>query len=145
MANNFKQGYFTPKHPEKYVGNVNKIRYMSSWELQTNNFLDGNPNVLQWASEEIAIQYIKPTDNRIHKYYPDYWVKYVNNAGQVVQEILEIKPAQQCKQSRSRNPKTRLYESLTFAVNTAKWEAAQKWCKDHGMVFRLVTETSIFK
>jgi hypothetical protein len=36
-ANN-NQGYFKPRHPEKYVGDVNKIRFMSSWELQADKF-----------------------------------------------------------------------------------------------------------
>jgi hypothetical protein len=73
-ANN-NQGYFKPRHPEKYVGDVNKIRFMSSWELQADKFLDDNPNVLRWSSEEIVIPYVKPTDGKVHRYYPDYWVE----------------------------------------------------------------------
>ncbi len=145
MAQQFLQGYFTPKHPEKYVGDVNKIKYRSSWELQTNQFFDNNPNVLKWASEEIAIKYIKPTDNRVHTYWPDYWISYVNREGKVIQELIEVKPISQTKLSKSRNPKTKLYENLTFAVNTCKWEAAKKWCDERGIIFRVVTEHSIFK
>jgi hypothetical protein len=145
MANNFQQGYYNPKHPQKYVGNVDKIIYRSSWELQMNQFLDNNPNVLHWSSEEIAIPYVKPTDQKIHRYYPDYWVQYVNSAGKVIQEILEVKPAAQLTQSKSRNPKTKLYENLTFAINSAKWEQAKKWCDDKGIKFRLITERDIFR
>lgn len=141
----YKQGYYTPKHPEKYVGDVTKIRYMSSWELQTHQFFDNNSRVLRWASEEIAIPYIKPTDGRMHKYYPDYWVEYVNVDGEIFQEIIEVKPAQQTRESKSRNPKHRLYEQLTFAVNTAKWQHAIAWCESRNMKFRIITENSIFK
>ena len=81
MARHFKQGYYTPKNPDKYVGDITKIRYMSSWELELHKFFDGNPNVIRWASEEIAIPYYKPTDGRIHKYYPDYWVNFALNPG----------------------------------------------------------------
>lgn len=141
----FIQGYYTPKHPEKYVGDTTKIRYMSSWELQTHQFFDNNSRVLRWSSEEIAIPYIKPTDGRFHKYYPDYWVEYVNVEGEICQEILEVKPAQQTRPSKSRNPKHRLYEQLNFAVNTAKWQYAMAWCQQRNMKFRIITENSIFK
>lgn len=144
MASRFQQGYYTPRNPSKYVGNVSKIRYMSSWELELHRFFDGNPNVIRWASEEIAIPYVKPTDGKIHKYYPDYWVEYRTKAGDLVQELIECKPSQQTRQPRS-NSKHRLYEQLTFAVNTAKWAAAQEWCRQRNITFRIVTEKSIFK
>ena len=144
MANNFRQGIFTPKHPNKYVGDVNKIRYMSSWELELHKFFDGNPNVLRWSSEEIVIPYIKPTDGLIHKYYPDYWVEYQTKNGEIVQEVIECKPATQTRQPRG-NRKHSLYEKVTFAVNTAKWAAAQEWCRQRNLKFRIVTEKSIFK
>lgn len=140
----FKQGYFQPKHPEKYVGNVNKIRFMSSWEHQMHNFLDNNTRVLRWSSEEICIPYIKPTDQRVHRYYPDYWVEYVNTDGEIIQEVIEVKPHQQTKIPHSNN-KNRLYEQITYAVNQAKWEACVNWCKQRGMIFRIVTEKSLFK
>jgi hypothetical protein len=140
----FRQGYFTPKNPHKYVGDPNKIRYMSSWELELHTFFDGNTNVLRWASEEIAIPYIKPTDGKIHKYYPDYWVEYVNSKGEIVQELIECKPKDQTKTPRS-NRKHVLYEQLTYAINTAKWQAAQEWCRQRNITFRIVTEKSIFK
>ena len=144
MASRFKQGIYVPKNPEKYVGDINKIRYMSSWELQTHSFFDNNTRVLRWASEEIAIPYMKPTDRRVHKYYPDYWVEYVNSNGEIIQEIIEVKPAAQTRAPRT-NSKHRLYEQLTFAVNNAKWEAAMAFCKQRNIKFRIVTENSIFK
>lgn len=144
MANNYKQGWFVPKNPQKYVGKVDKIRYMSSWEHQVHQFFDSNPNVLRWASEEIAIPYLKPTDGKIHKYYPDYWVEYKKPNGETVQEIIEVKPAKQTKMPRA-NSKRIIAESIVLAVNVAKWKACQIWCKQHGMTFRLITENSIFK
>jgi hypothetical protein len=30
-------------------------------------YLDENPNVIEWKSEEIAIPDISPVDNRIHR------------------------------------------------------------------------------
>lgn len=140
----YTQGFFTPKNPEKYVGNIQKIRYMSSWELHLNQFFDNNPNVLRWSSENIAIPYIKPTDGKIHKYYPDYWVEYRTKDGKIIQEIMECKPLQQTKKPRS-NHKHVLYESVMYAINQAKWAAAVQWCEARGIRFRIVTEKSAFR
>lgn len=74
----FVQGLYTPRHPEKYRGDKQNIIYRSSWELQFMNFCDNSPVVVEWASEEIAIPYYKPTDNKIHYYYLDFWMKYVS-------------------------------------------------------------------
>lgn len=143
----FRQGYFTPNNPEKYVGNATQIVYRSSWELAMNKFLDMNPNIIRWSSEEIKIPYIKPTDGKQHFYYPDYWVEYKNRAGEVVREIVEIKPLAQTKPptTRGKARKTILYEQTTWVVNQAKWHAAVKWCQARGLKFRVITENGLFK
>jgi hypothetical protein len=145
MSNNFQQGKYVVKNPRKYVGDLNKVTYRSSWELSAHTFFDNNPRILRWASEEIKIPYIKPTDGKIHHYYPDYWVEYVNKDGEVLRELIEVKPLAQTKISKSRNPKTKLYENLTYVVNQAKWEAATNWCTQHRMVFRVISEGDIFR
>lgn len=122
---------------------------MSSWELHTHKFLDNNPNVLEWNSEEIIIPYIKPTDRsrRLHRYYPDYWVKYRNQNGVIVEEIWEVKPEKEVNPPTriGKSRKQQLIESVTYAINTAKWRAAQTFCKQRGYKFRLMTESQIFK
>jgi len=140
----FVQGYFTPKNPGKYVGDITKIRVMSSYELETHEFFDSNPNVLRWSSEPFAIPYIKPTDGKLHKYFPDYFVEYKNKDGEIVQEIIEVKPAAQTRRPR-KNHKHKLFEELTFAINQAKWLAAIQFCGERGMKFRVLTERAIFK
>jgi hypothetical protein len=141
------KGLFTPRHPEKYIGNVKNIRFLSSWELHADQFLDNNPNVIQWSSEGIAIKYIKPTDKKIHKYYPDYWVKYCNKHGEFIQEIWEVKPDAQTKppKTKGRNKKTQLRESVAYAVNIAKWQACQKFCDKYNIKFRIITENELFR
>lgn len=139
----FIQGYYTPKHPEKYIGDINHIRYMSSYEYALDEFFDNNINVIHWSSEEIVIPYVKPTDGKIHKYYPDYFIEYRNSKGNIVQELIECKPKTQTKPPRS-NHKYYLYEKVTHEVNKAKWEAAIQWCNMRGIQFRIVTERSIF-
>jgi hypothetical protein len=142
MAKNFKQGFYTLRHPEKYVGDPNKVVFRSSWEEQTCSFFDNNPNVLRWSSEEIYIPYVKPTDGKVHRYYPDYWIEYKNNTGNIVQEIIEVKPEDQVFIQR----KSRLteWDKVTYNINRAKWKAAGEFCKKKGIKFRILTERSIF-
>jgi hypothetical protein len=73
------QGKYKPRHPEKYRGNIKDICYRSSFELEFMNWCDNTPSIIEWASEEVAIPYLKPTDNRIHTYYLDFWIKYISN------------------------------------------------------------------
>lgn len=143
----FRTGYFTPVNVEKYMGNVEKIVYRSSWELAMNRFLDNNENILRWSSEEIKIPYIKPTDGKVHHYYPDYWIEYRNRDGVVVTEIVEVKPSTQAKAptTRGKARKTILYEQTTYAINMAKWKAANDWCNQRGFTFRVITEKSLFR
>ena len=144
MARNYKQGYYTLKFPEKYLGDPSKVVYRSSWEFELHRFFDNNTRVLAWSSEEIAIPYVKPTDGRIHRYYPDYYIEYIDRNGVIRKEIIELKPIAQTRQPRS-NSKHALYEQATFAVNKAKWQAALVYCKSRGIEFRIATEKSVFK
>jgi len=75
----YLQGVYRPRHPEKYKGNINDIIYRSSYELQFMHYCDSNPSIIHWGSEEVVIPYLKPTDNRIHKYYLDFWIEYISN------------------------------------------------------------------
>lgn len=145
MAFNYKQGYFVPQHPEKYLGDITKIVYRSSWELEVNKFFDMNPRVVKWGSEEIAIPYYNPVKKRPANYFPDYFVEYITKDGEIIKEIVEVKPLEQTRPGRSRNPRTKLMEDLTYAVNMAKWAAAQAWCEARGLKFRVVSQKSIFK
>lgn len=144
MNKRFLQGYYTLKNPHKYVGDPTKVVYRSSYELEMHNFLDANTRVLHWSSEEIVIPYIKPTDGKMHRYFPDYWVEYVNKDGEILQEIIEVKPRSQTRKPRP-NSKQKLYEQITLAVNMAKWTAAKHFCDQNNMKFRIITERSVFK
>jgi len=143
----FKKGRFRPRYPKKYKGDVKNIIFRSSWEQRFCQFLDNNPNILEWASEEFSIPYIKPTDGRVHNYFPDFWIKFQNNKGQIVQEVIEIKPATQTVRPKTVGKKrtTQLYEGVTYAINVAKWKAAAHYCNKYGLKFRILTENQLFK
>ena len=57
-------GTFRPKNPGKYAGDPTNIIYRSTWEAKVMNWLDKNPGIVTWASEEIAIPYYSPVDNK---------------------------------------------------------------------------------
>ena len=99
---------------------------------------DKNENILEWGSEEIIIPYRSPVDNRFHRYFPDFYVKAKTRNGTLSKNIIEIKPYAQTQQPK-RNKKvkvTRSYlsEVKTFAVNQAKWKAADEYCKDLSLI-----------
>ena len=134
-------GRFLPRNPEKYVGDANRIIWRSSWELMVLKWLDSNPGVIKYASEEIAIPYIKPTDGQVHQYYPDFLIVYRDKNGNVRREILEIKPLKESVPEKAKTDR----DKLALAINLAKWKSAEAFAKKNGMTFRVLTEMSLFK
>lgn len=117
---------------------------MSSWELECHTYFDCNDRVIKWSSEEIVIPYFNPVKKRPAKYYPDYYVEYINPQNEVVREIVELKPLSQTKAPK-KNRKNSLFSNAQFAINVAKWTAAEQFCKDRGIGWRIITERSVFR
>lgn len=135
-------GRFIPKNPKKYIGDSNNIIYRSSWECKVMSWLDQNPAIISWASEELIVPYISPVDNRKHRYFPDFIVKMRTKDGTLKTMMLEVKPKKQTVQPeiRKRITKQYLQEVTTWGVNQAKWKAATEYCLDRGWEFKLITE-----
>lgn len=138
------KGRFTIKNPEKYRGDPTNIIYRSGWERTVMVFLDNNNSILEWSSEEVIIPYVSPWDNRVHRYFPDFWVKAKTNEG-VKEFILEVKPERETQQPKKpkRVSKRFLKEVATWGVNKAKWVAARHWCERKGMEFQIITENDL--
>jgi len=141
----YNQGKFHPQNPQKYKGNVNNIIYRSSWELKFMQWCDRNENILEYGSEEFWIPYISPVDNRVHKYFPDFIIKVRENSGNTKNYVVEVKPQRQAvpPKQKSRVTKSYLYEAQTYAVNQAKWKAAEEWCADRLLNFMVITEKEL--
>ena len=135
----YSQGFFTPRNPDKYVGK-GKIIYRSSWENAFMNFCDTNVNILEWASEPIRIPYRNPLSGKQTTYVPDFLVRYKDKNGLVRTELIEIKPLDQSVLKEGMNANQR----ATVALNHAKWEMARKWCKQQGILFRVINKEDIF-
>jgi hypothetical protein len=141
MARKYKQGIFTPKHPDKYAGNVSNIVYRSGWELKFMKWADLNPQVLKWVSEEIVIPYYSPVDMKMHRYFVDFAILVKNNKAQIKKYLVEVKPdAQTRPPTGTKKTKRLLEETRTYAINKAKWTAADAWAVKNGMEFCVITE-----
>jgi hypothetical protein len=133
-------GRFKPPHPEKYTGNVNRIMFRSSWELTFMKWLDANPAIIRWGSEELAIPYVSPKDLRVHRYFPDMIVMYKHKDGSIRKEIVEIKPYKETVPT----PRMTERDAAALQINEAKWKAAAAFAEQNGATFRVITEKTMF-
>ena len=135
-------GRFTPKNPQKYIGDPNNIIYRSSWECKVMSWLDINDDVISWNSEETIIPYKSPVDGKWHRYFPDFLIKVKTKDGKLKTMMLEVKPKKQTQAPEPRKRITKQYinEVTTWGVNQAKWIAANEYCLDRGWEFKLITE-----
>ena len=145
------KGKFKPKNPKKYKGNPTNIIYRSLLERRFMVYLDNNPSILKWSSEEIIIPYYSPVDKRMHRYFPDFYMMYRNVEGDIIETLVEIKPL---SQTRPPNPKRKLTktgrkskrylkEVNTYIINEAKWKQAMKFCEDRNWSWKIITEKEI--
>lgn len=143
------KGRFKPKNYSKYKGDPTNIIYRSLLERKFMIYCDTNSKVLQWSSEEIIIPYFSPVDKKWHRYFPDFYIKYIDKNNNIRESIIEVKPYSQIS---SPKPKTTqrgkptnqfLREAITWEVNQAKWKAATEYCLDRKWEFKLMTEKEL--
>lgn len=166
------QGIYVPKNPSKVVGG--EIITRSSWEMAFARWCDDNPAVIEWGCEAAVIQYRNPgavdldacrkygADPRdpnnwpIHNYYPDFYVMLRDeddmDGTKVKKMLIEIKPLYQTERPVPPPIGAKLQEqkrfneaAKTYMTNVKKWEAAIKWCNEHGMTFAVYTEVTLQK
>jgi len=139
------KGKYQPSFPKKYKGNPTNIVYRSLWERKFMVYCDKNENILEWSSEEIILPYRSPLDNRIHRYFPDFYIKVKESSGVIKKMIIEVKPKKQCIEPIRPKRKTKgyIYEVKEYARNQAKWKAAKEWCLDRGYEFKIFTEDEL--
>ena len=144
MAESIKS-IFKPSHPKKYKGDARNIICRSSWERRFCNWCNINESILEWGSEEFWIPYLSPIDNRTHRYFPDFIIKVKESTGVIKTYVIEVKPKRQTKPpiKKKRVSKSYLYEMKTYSVNQAKWKAADEWCKDRKIEFKIITENEL--
>lgn len=134
------KGLYQVKNKEKYIGQRIPT-YRSSWESTFMLFLDNHPSILQWASESISIEYRDPLTGKNKRYFPDFFIIYLDADGVKHAEIIEIKPTNQTGQVKTKSK----INQAQILKNHAKWNAALAYAAKNGCSFRILTELELFK
>jgi hypothetical protein len=137
------KGKYIPINPKKYVGNSSQVIYRSLWERKLMVYCDRNDNIIEWGSEEVIVPYRSPWDGKMHRYFPDFYMKVKQTNGTHKKFIIEVKPKAQCKEpNKTPKRKTRKWykEVQTWGINQAKWKSATDYCENRGMEFKILTE-----
>ena len=135
------KGIYRPTNPSKYAGDHTRIVYRSNWERKFMVYCDKNEDIIYWASEELSIPYVNPIDRKVHRYFPDFIIKTKKGK----RYMIEIKPSAQTKKPRPKTKKSKAFmrESLEYIKNVAKWQAADVYCNDNGLEFKIFTEKEL--
>ena len=139
------RGRYIPTYPKKYKGDPSNIIYRSLWERKFMVYCDRNEKILEWGSEEFFIPYRSPLDGKIHRYFPDFYVKVRTNQNTIKKWVVEVKPKAQTRPPRTPKRKTKKYitEVRNWAINDAKWKNAIEFCNDRNMEFIIITEDEL--
>ena len=139
------RGKYYPSFPRKYKGDPTNIIYRSLWERKFMVYCDKNAKILEWGSEEIALPYISPHDSRVHRYFPDFYIKVQENTGKIKRYLIEVKPLKQTTKPKKPKRQTKGYirEAFEYARNQAKLKAAREYCADRMWEFKVITEKEL--
>lgn len=158
----FRQGVFSPKNPQKCINllrpnDFSQPIYRSSWEKKFMIYCDLSENILFWGCEVIMIPYesrVKQIDGKAKtsaRYYVDFYCETRTTSGKIVKQVIEVKPQKEIDEPqlpKRRTPKgmdTYKNALRTYATNQDKWNTAETWCKQNGMVFIKLSERDILK
>lgn len=164
FSKSYVKGHYMPKHPDKCLNTNGKlgvksaIEYRSSWELKFMKFCDKYASILEWGSEIIRIPYVSEVDGKQHTYVTDFYFVCRNKEGGIDKYVLEVKPKCQIAFLNENNeiiypdpPKHKTQRSIrnwqercnTLRINNSKWAEARRWCREHGYVFKVLSEEEI--
>ena len=101
------KGRYSPVNKEKYQGNPTNVIYRSLWERKFMKWCDLSESVIKWGSEETVVPYVSPLDNKIHRYFIDFYVQLRDKDGILKSYLVEVKPKKYTKP-----PKTNHLQSL---------------------------------
>ena len=151
----WKQGEYICKYPEKYIG-TGKILYKSGLEQRMMFWCDNNKNVIRWSYEKNIIEYPKPIfeNSQLHhietrRYFLDFYAEILDKTGNIKKFLIEVKcrketlPPIRPKKITPKNNKRYLHECETYAINSAKWNQANLFCKAKGWNFIIITDDRI--
>lgn len=129
----------------KQKNNEFYIQFKSSLERVAFCYADLNPKVKRFAIEPFNIQYVKPTDGQIHRYFIDMFIEFETGDKFIVEiksynETVEPVPPKVKSPKAILNYKERLE---TYIINQAKWKAAREFAVSKGLKFIVLTEKQL--
>lgn len=139
------KGKYTVKNKGKYRGRIDNVTYRSLWELCVMKYLDANPNIEFWSSEETIIPYISEADGQRHRYNMDFTVKYKDGSMHLweVKPYKQTQPPEKPKRLTVKSKERYMNEILTFQTNLSKWKAAKALSDKKGWKFKILTEHAL--
>lgn len=139
------KGRYRVANAAKYMGDISNITYRSLWELRFMKWCDDSKSVIEWGSETVIIPYVSPIDNKVHRYFVDFYMKVVTKENVVEKYLIEIKPEKFTRPPEIPKKKTKRFidEVFQYGVNDAKWKAAFEYCADRRMKFIILTEKDL--
>jgi hypothetical protein len=155
MARNYYQIqniYPHLKNKQKMIAENKTVCCRSSWEISfITKFLDVREDIIEWTSEDFFIPYKYDVDGKVHRYFPDFWVKSKSKDGNIQEYIVEIKPLVECSPPSTPAKKTKAYIERvhTYIKNQNKWTAAKLFClneqntKNKKIQFMILTEKDL--
>ncbi len=145
-----RQGYFKPANPEKYLGDLSKIVFRSSWEFKFLKWCDLSPTIIKYSSEPLGIPFLNPLDKKGHIYYIDFYIQVRKTDGNIEDYLVEVKPNKYVVEPKKPNRMTDkatsnyVYAAKQYIINQAKFEAAKNFAAQKGLKFGIITENFLF-
>lgn len=148
MGYHYKQGWYKVVNTSKFIKPLDEymksyrrddkgvyIQYKSSLEKIAFRYADMNPKIKYFSIEPFNIKYVKPTDNKVHRYFIDMYIEFVTGD----KFLVEIKPYSQTIYPANKNAQ----DIVTYMINIAKWKAAKTFSKLNNMNFIILTEKEL--
>ena len=158
MKYNSKKGWYKILNPGKFIKPLDEymqstkmkdndcyIQYKSSLERIAFCYADLNPRVTKFSIEPFNIPYVKPTDNKVHRYFIDMLLVFETGETFLVEikSYVETIPPNPPK-IKNANSMIRYQEALeTFMTNQAKWTQAKQFAEQRGFKFIVLTEKQL--
>lgn len=158
MKYNSKKGWYKILNPGKFIKPLDEymqstkmkdndcyIQYKSSLERIAFCYADLNPRVTKFSIEPFNIPYVKPTDNKVHRYFIDMLLVFETGEKFLVEiksygETIPPNPPK----IKNANSMIRYQEALeTFMTNQAKWTQAKQFAEQRGFKFIVLTEKQL--
>lgn len=155
---NSKKGWYKIQNVEKFIKPLDEymestkrndsgtfIQYKSRLERIAFHYADINPKIKYFSIEPFFISYIKPTDNKVHRYYIDMFIEFVTGD----KFLVEVKSFNETQAPQKPKNKSNKYMSVykdrleIYLTNSSKWRSAEQFAKSKNMKFIILTEKEL--